>query len=520
MLEILTTEPAIQFYSGNFWNADVGQGGVRYGCTSCLETQHFPDSPNQPTFPSTILRPGAIYESPRPPLYRSSVAADVGGSDSLQPAQTALQIFSQAAHGGSSERGLLHFLLENIPDRIYFKDADSRFIRISRAMAQMFGLASALEAVGKSDFDFFTSEHAEQAFADEQEVMRTGQAIVGKIEKETLPGGGIGWVITTKMPLRNAQGEIVGTCGTSKDFTAQKALEDKLRRAMKSWPRGSSSSSKRWPSCARRTKVSRRCSSSSSKPRNADGRSARQRRGARDSQPLNILHAGLLSGERKRHRRRPIGRSYGRMRTAVRRADAVICALMDSSSEAGLRLEPCDVRQLLAHVLAAQEADLRHAGIRVTKEFAEDVPALPLDRAKMEQVFGGVIKNAADAMGSGGNLVVRVRMRALSEAEVERDPGSRSDRLRAGDIGVCIEIEDTGGGISADFMPKVFDPFFTTKETVTAQGSGSPSAADSATHHGTLHLQSRRGGARATIFLKAGSAELPRCRRADPQRPK
>jgi aldose 1-epimerase len=66
MLEILTTEPAIQFYSGNFLNGmDVGKGGVRYEHRTgfCLETQHFPDSPNHPTFPSTILRPGAIYES-------------------------------------------------------------------------------------------------------------------------------------------------------------------------------------------------------------------------------------------------------------------------------------------------------------------------------------------------------------------------------------------------------------------------------------------------------------------------
>lgn len=144
------------------------------------------------------------------------------------PQDSSPEFLAKLAQAGSSERALLQFLLENIPDRIYFKDRESRFIRISRALAQHFGLGSALEAVGKTDFDFFTREHAEQAFADEQKVMRTGETIVGKVEKETLPDGSVHWALTTKMALRNAQGEITGTCGISKDFTAQKALEDAL----------------------------------------------------------------------------------------------------------------------------------------------------------------------------------------------------------------------------------------------------------------------------------------------------
>jgi aldose 1-epimerase len=65
-MEILTTEPGVQFYSGNFLDGTIkGKGGVVYKHRSglCLETQHFPDSPNQPSFPSTILRPGKEYRS-------------------------------------------------------------------------------------------------------------------------------------------------------------------------------------------------------------------------------------------------------------------------------------------------------------------------------------------------------------------------------------------------------------------------------------------------------------------------
>src|SRR6187402_1054220 len=143
--------------------------------------------------------------------------------DGLSP-----ELLAKLAHPGTSEHDLLHFLLENIPDRIYFKDTQSRFLRISRALAKLFGLTSPLEAIGKTDLDYFTPEHAEQALADEQEVMRTAQPIVGKVEKETLPDGSVRWVLTTKMPLRSARGDIFGTCGISKDFTAQKALEDAL----------------------------------------------------------------------------------------------------------------------------------------------------------------------------------------------------------------------------------------------------------------------------------------------------
>jgi PAS domain S-box-containing protein len=137
-------------------------------------------------------------------------------------------LIARLSEAGVSESGLFRFLLENIPDRIYFKDTQSRFIRISHAMAKFFGLPTPLAAVGKTDFDFFGREHAEQALADEQFIMRTGEQIVGKVEKETLPDGELRWAITTKMPLRNAKGEIVGTCGVSKDFTSQKALEDNL----------------------------------------------------------------------------------------------------------------------------------------------------------------------------------------------------------------------------------------------------------------------------------------------------
>lgn len=128
----------------------------------------------------------------------------------------------------AQDEELLPALLDSSPDRIYFKDLDSRFLRINHSMAQFFGLKDQREAVGRTDFDFFTREHAEQAYRDEQQVIRTGQSIVAKVEKETLPGGRIRWVNTTKMPLRDRKGKIIGTMGISRDITAMRQMEEEL----------------------------------------------------------------------------------------------------------------------------------------------------------------------------------------------------------------------------------------------------------------------------------------------------
>ena len=128
------------------------------------------------------------------------------------------------------ERHLLHTLMDNLPDVIYFKDRESHFTRINKAHAKQFGLSDPAQAVGKTDFDFFTAEHAQEAYNDEQEIIRTGQPVVGKEEKDTWADGHVAWVTTTKMPLRDAHGNILGTFGISRDVTEPKRAEEKLKR--------------------------------------------------------------------------------------------------------------------------------------------------------------------------------------------------------------------------------------------------------------------------------------------------
>ena len=128
------------------------------------------------------------------------------------------------------ERYMLHLLLDNSPDSIYFKDHKSRFIRISKALAQTFGLDDPEKAIGKTDFDFFPIEHAQEAFNDEQKILQTGQPLVGKIERETAPNQPEHWVFTTKIPIFAQNKKIIGTFGISRDITQVKSYENALMK--------------------------------------------------------------------------------------------------------------------------------------------------------------------------------------------------------------------------------------------------------------------------------------------------
>ena len=143
---------------------------------------------------------------------------------------TGLDVTGRRASEASLKRELtlMHTLMENLPSQIYFKDRQSRFIRVNQIQARRLGEGDPDHLVGKTDFDYFTEEHARQAYRDEQEILTTGQ-IFNSEERETRAGLPDAWVLTTKLPLHDIEGAIVGTFGMSIDITERKAAEDELR---------------------------------------------------------------------------------------------------------------------------------------------------------------------------------------------------------------------------------------------------------------------------------------------------
>jgi PAS domain S-box-containing protein len=130
---------------------------------------------------------------------------------------------------GSSD--LLSALLENSADRIYFKDLESRFIRINRYKARLMHLADPSEAIGKTDQDFLAGDRGTGRRLDELEIIQTGVPLIDKEEREEWPDGRVTWVSTSKMPLFNSAGTCIGTFGISRDITSRKLAESALENA-------------------------------------------------------------------------------------------------------------------------------------------------------------------------------------------------------------------------------------------------------------------------------------------------
>lgn len=130
-----------------------------------------------------------------------------------------------------TERDLLAALMDNIPDTIYFKDIQSKFTRINKAQADVIGLVSPDEAVGKSDFDFFPKADADVGYADEQALMQSDNALVSKVEKIHFANGEVRWMSATKTPLKDNAGRVNGMVGISRDVTEQELAKQSLKVA-------------------------------------------------------------------------------------------------------------------------------------------------------------------------------------------------------------------------------------------------------------------------------------------------
>ena len=120
-------------------------------------------------------------------------------------------------------------LMEHMPDAIYFKDRECRFLAASNAVARYFGEKSAADIIGKSDSDFFPAEQAAEMSADERAIMDTGKPMIWKDERESLPDGREVWFSSTKLPLMNDNGEVIGILGISREETLRKEAEQQLR---------------------------------------------------------------------------------------------------------------------------------------------------------------------------------------------------------------------------------------------------------------------------------------------------
>jgi PAS domain S-box-containing protein len=317
----------------------------------------------------------------------------------------------------AQERSMLRRLMDTVPDSIYFKDRHSRFIRVNRAMARRAGLGEPAEVIGKTDFDLFTPEHAQQAFTDEQEILRTGRPLVGHEEKETWPDGRVTWVSTTKMPLRDPDGAVVGTFGISRDITERKRAEEELRRAKEAAEAASQAKSEFLAVMSHEIRT-----------------------------PMN----GIL-GMTELALDTPLTSQQREYLTLVQKsADALLKVINDvldfSKIEAGkveLERAPFVLREGLKDTLDPLSLHARQKGLELTCDVGADVPdALVGDVGRLRQVLLNLVGNAIK-FTEAGSVQVQVGL-------LER---------RGKQVLLRLEVRDTGIGVPADKQRCIFDPF-------------------------------------------------------------
>jgi PAS domain S-box-containing protein len=138
---------------------------------------------------------------------------------------------TRAEEALKEERNLLRALMEGVPDYVYVKDAESRFLLANKGVVRLMGGSSASDLLGKTDFDFFPRELATQYYLDEQRIIQTGQPLFNREEPCQGPDGEPKWNLTTKLPFDDGTGRIIGVLGWGRDITEQKRIAEQFQQA-------------------------------------------------------------------------------------------------------------------------------------------------------------------------------------------------------------------------------------------------------------------------------------------------
>ena len=371
-------------------------------------------------------------------------------------------------------------LIDIMPDRIYAKDAQSRFILANKAVARLMGKASPEEMIGKDDFHFYSKEIASGYFEVEQALLRSGQPLIAFEQLvPNLETGEPGWLQTTKVPLRDDEGKVIGLVGLARDITEHKRFEAEIRQ------------------------------------RNAELAELNDKLSTAQQQLMQsekLAAIGHLAAGVAHEINNPIGFVFSNFNTLdayMTKFHGLIAAFTDAQhlisdpevvaqldrlrKEADLEFLLEDSRELMAEtrdgltrvkkivqdlkdfsrVDASAErgdADLHRCfestlnilaneikyKADVVKQYG-DIPPVECIESQINQVIMNLLVNAADAIGpERGTITVRTGVE-----------GNGDDVSH-----VWFEVSDTGCGIAKESLQRIFDPFYTTKPVGKGTGLG------------------------------------------------
>jgi PAS domain S-box-containing protein len=330
----------------------------------------------------------------------------------------------------SKERQVLRALIDNVPDRMYVKDGTSRFVLANAAVAQVNGVKSHEDLIGKSDFDFYPKEIAEVFYQSEQDLMRSKQPLYDREEPATDSAGKQVWVLTTKVPLFDSKGEVIGIAGIGRDITLRKNLEIEWQKAKEAAEAASRAKSDFLANMSHEIRT-----------------------------PLNgiigMTELALdteLTSEQKDY-----------LETVKLSSDALLAVINDildfSKIEAGkIDLEEVDfdLRECLESTLKTLAVRANAKNIELLCDIAPDVPEMVKgDPGRLRQVVTNLVGNS-----------LKFTEKGEVSLKVQTDARDGDDRL------VHFVVTDTGIGIPEDKQKLIFDPFSQADTSTTRKYGG------------------------------------------------
>jgi len=390
-----------------------------------------------------------------------------------------------------------HSLVEHLPQNIFRKDVQERFTFANQRFCQLLGRPLE-EIIGKTDFDFYPPDLAIKYQKDDREAIRTGR-IFETVEENVTAGGEKLYVQVVKTPIRDAKGKILGTQCIFWDITEQKRFAEQLQQ--KNLELASTAGALR--RSHEELKAAQLQLIQAEKMESIGTLAAGVAHEVKN--PLAILQMGVnYLGKKITATDENVLMVLQEMRDAILRADTITRGLLDFAASKQLAVKPEDFNQLIIETLKMVRHEVNKHNIEVTRDFAEGLPKVAVDKTQIQQVFVNLFVNAVHAMPGGGTLTVRTFAKELTET-THHEGSRKADHFWVGDTAVVAVVEDTGDGISQEHLAKIFDPFFTTKPTGVGTGLGLPvSKKIIELHGGTIDIRNRpqESGVRVTIMLK------------------
>ncbi len=385
------------------------------------------------------------------------------------------------------ERNVLRTMIDLMPVFIYAKDAQSRFTACNKLVAARMGVTPE-EAIGKTDFDFFPPEMAQKFYDDEQALIQSGKPLINREELAYDKTRGMDRVIlTSKVPLRDAQGNLTGIVGTGYDITERKATEERLA------------------SMDRHESIGRLAAGVAHEINTPvqylSDSVCFVREGVEELLAyIDTLRASMPQppavDANVEELRLDLPPAISRMSDGLARIAEIVRSMKDFSHADQEAICEVDLNQAIRSTLVVARSEYKLVA-DVETDFAA-LPKVTCHGGQINQVFLNLIVNAAHAIAD----VVRKN----------NGRGKITVRTRAESDGVLIEIEDTGTGIPENIRGRVFDPFFTTKEVGRGSGQGLTIARNVIVkgHKGSLTFNSEAGkGTTFVVRLPLNGVDAP-----------